>query len=159
MSAANDSVDTREPTIRVAALERGTVIDHLRKGTGLRVLRVLGLSHAGTIAIGLNLESKKLGGKDLIKIENRELSREEVNKIALLSPEATLSIIRDYRVVAKFEPELSDQLENLVRCPNPSCVSNQENIRSRFSVRQRRPLRIRCAYCERVANEEQIELL
>lgn len=159
MTNSNESVDVREPTIRVAALERGTVIDHLRKGTGLRVLRVLGLTHEGTIAIGLNLESKKLGQKDLIKIENRELSREEVNKIALLSPEATLSIIRDYRVVAKFEPELSDQLENLVRCPNPSCVSNQESIRSRFLVLARKPLRIRCAFCERVATEERIDLL
>ncbi len=153
----NETSATDERTIRVAALRQGTVIDHLRKGTGLRVLSALGLETAGTIAIGLNLDSGKLGAKDLIKIENRELTKAEVNKIALLSPEATLSIIRDFRVVAKFEPELSSELEGLVRCSNPSCVSNQENVKSRFQVLDRKPLRLRCFFCERAVTDERIE--
>ena len=146
-------------TIRVAALRQGTVIDHLRRGTGLKVLNVLGLTEAGTVAIGLNLDSSKLGAKDLIKIENRELTQGEVNKIALLSPEATLSIIRDFKVVAKFQPELSDVLVGLVRCPNPSCVGNHEQVASRFLVRHRKPLRLRCFFCERGVSEGQAELV
>ncbi len=153
-----DSVETDDRTIRVSALRQGTVIDHLRRGTGLKVLQVLGLKEEGAIAIGLNLDSKKLGFKDLIKIENRELSQEEVNKIALLSPEATLSIIREFRVVAKFEPELSATLEGLLRCPNPSCVSNHETLPSRFLVLNRKPLRVRCAFCERAITSDQIDL-
>jgi aspartate carbamoyltransferase regulatory subunit len=146
-------------TIRVAALRHGTVIDHLRRGTGLKVLSVLGLIDTGTVAIGLNLESGKLGGKDLIKIENRELSREDVNRIALLSPEATLSIIRDYEVALKFRPELSDELVGLLRCPNPNCVSNHEAIATKFQVRHRNPLRLRCFYCERGTAAQSVELL
>lgn len=148
-----------ERAIKVTALERGTVIDHLRKGTGLRVLKVLGLNTEGTVAIGLNLDSKKLRRKDLIKIENRELSREEVNKIAVLSPEATLSIIRDFKVVAKFQPELEDELEGVVACRNPSCISNHENIKTRFLVVDRKPLRLRCNYCERAIQQNEIELV
>jgi aspartate carbamoyltransferase regulatory subunit len=150
--------DVEMRTIKVSALERGTVIDHLRGGTGLRVLSVLGLKEDEAIALGLNLESKKLGTKDLIKIENRELSQEEVNKIALLSPEATLSIIRDYKVIAKFQPELSEVLIGLIRCSNPSCIGNHEPIRSEFRVVHRRPLRVRCRYCERATNGERLEL-
>lgn len=152
------TTETGARTIKVAALRQGTVIDHLRHGTGLKVLAVLGLHREGTIAIGLNLESKKLGMKDLIKIENRELSREEVNKIAVLSPEATLSIIRDFHVVAKFEPELSERLEGLIRCSNPSCIGNHEAVKSVFLVVNRRPLRVRCLHCERATAGDRLEL-
>lgn len=148
-----------ERAIKVSALAQGTVIDHLRHGTGLRVLKVLGLITEGAVAIGLNLDSKKLGRKDLIKIENRELTQEEVNKIALISPEATLSIIRQFNVVEKFQPQMTDDMEDVVRCRNPSCISNQERIKTRFVVVQRRPLRLRCHYCERAINGDEIDLL
>ncbi|MBI4882384.1 MAG: aspartate carbamoyltransferase regulatory subunit [Planctomycetes bacterium] len=145
-------------TIKVSALRQGTVIDHLRRGTGLHVLELLGLEHEGTVTIGLNLDSQKLKQKDLIKIENRELTQEEVNKIAILSPEATLSIIRDFKVFSKIRPELADELEGLVRCLNPSCISNNERIKSRFLVHKRSPLQLRCYYCERAIPEDEIQL-
>ncbi len=150
-----------ERSIKVSALERGTVIDHLRHGTGLRVLAVLGLSDADqTVSIGLNLDSRRMGRKDLIKIEGKELTREEIDKIAILSPEATLSIIRDFQVVSKLGPELENELEGVVRCRNPSCISNHERIPSRFLVADREPiLRLRCAYCERVVPQGEIDLL
>jgi len=151
-------VDERK-AIKVSALRQGTVIDHLRRGTGLRVLDLLALSAEGTVTIGLNLVSGKLGQKDLIKIENRELTREEVNKIAILSPEATLSIIRDFEVVSKIQPELADELEGLVRCLNPSCISNNERTKTRFLVHKRSPLHLRCYYCERAVPENEIELM
>lgn len=148
--------------IKVSALVQGTVIDHLRAGSGLRVLKVLGLTGSrareSAVAIGLNLDSGKLGHKDLIKIESRELTPDEVNKIALLSPEATLSIIRDYQVVRKFQPELTEALEDVIRCGNPSCISNQERIASLFQVVERRPLRVRCHYCERAVPGSEIDL-
>ena len=154
-----DNLVVEERAIKVSALPRGTVIDHLRRGTGLRVLQVLGLFTDGAVAIGLNLDSSKLGQKDLIKIENRELTQEEVNKIALLSPEATLSIIRDFKVVEKIRPELTDEMEDVIRCLNPSCISNQEDIKSRFHVLCREPLRARCYFCERAIGGDELELL
>jgi aspartate carbamoyltransferase regulatory subunit len=158
---ATDKLQREEKTIKVSALTNGTVIDHLAGGTGLRVLRVLGLDKGtvGPVAIGLALDSRKLGKKDLIKIEKREITQEEVNKIALISPEATLSIIRETHVVRKFRPEIPDLLESVVRCVNPSCVSNHERIRSRFRVLKRDPLRLRCEYCERAISGEDVELL
>lgn len=155
----SDRLLFEEHAIKVTALASGTVIDHLRKGTGLRVLQVLGLNATGAIAVGLNLDSKKLGHKDLIKIESRELSQDEVNKIAILSPEATLSIIRDFKVVAKFRPEITDEMAGVVRCANPSCISNIEHIKTRFRVIDRQPLRLRCHYCERAVAESEVELL
>ena len=145
--------------IQVSALPRGTVIDHLRNGTGLRVLKMLGLLTDGAVAIGLNLDSSKLAQKDLIKIENRELTQEEVNKIALLSPEATLSIIRDFQVVEKIRPKLTDEMTDVIRCQNPSCISNQEEIKSRFHRVAEEPLRVRCYFCERASGGDEIELL
>ncbi|MFO0980514.1 MAG: aspartate carbamoyltransferase regulatory subunit [Planctomycetota bacterium] len=149
---------TPEKSIKVSALKQGTVIDHLRRGSALRVIRLLGISSDGAVTIGLNLESHKYGTKELIKIENRELTQEEVSKIALLSPEATFSIIRSFEVVHKFRPELPDVVEGLVRCSNPSCITNADRIRTRFRVLRSQPLRLRCHYCERAFNEEEVEL-
>lgn len=155
----NERVLHEERSIKVAALRQGTVIDHLRRGTGLRVLKVLGLSNSGVVAIGLNLESSKLGHKDLIKIENRELTQDETDKIALLSPEATLSIIREFKVVSKLRPQLSDTIDGVLRCVNPACISNHEQLKTRFRLLERSPLRLRCCFCERAIPEQEIDLL
>ena len=151
---------TAPPEINVSALRDGTVIDHLRPGTALRVLEIIGSTKGRTVAIGLNLDSKKQEQKDLIKIEARELTKGEVNKIALLSPEATVSIIRDYVVVDKIRPKIPDILDNVVKCGNPSCITNNEGrALSRFLVLRRNPLRVRCEFCERAFHEAEIELI
>lgn len=147
------------PSIKVSALSEGTVIDHLVAGTALKVLQILGVHFEGAVTIGLNLESRKVGSKDIIKIERRELTPEEVAKIALISPRATFSIIRDYQVVEKFTPTLPKTIENLIRCPNPSCISREERVRTKFAVLRSEPLRVRCQYCERSLKKEEIELL
>ena len=147
-------------SIKVSALKQGTVIDHLRKGTALRVIQVLGLEVEGTVTIGLNLESGRLGGKDLIKIEHKELTKEEANKIALLSPDATFSIIRDFQVVDKKFPELPDSIEGIVKCTNPSCVTNHyKDVGTKFSVIRKKPVKLRCLYCERCFTEEEFSFI
>jgi aspartate carbamoyltransferase regulatory subunit len=150
---------TVEQTIKVAALREGTVIDHLVAGTALKVLSILGIQFDGAVMIGLNLDSHKAGRKDIIKIERHEVTPEEVAKIALLSPRATFSIIRDFHVAQKFTPSLPDVIENLIRCPNPSCVSNAAWVSSKFRVLRPDPLRVRCHYCERSLKKEEVELL
>lgn len=148
-----------QPLIKVSALREGTVIDHLVKGTALKVLTILGIEFDGAVTIGLNLESGKMGLKDIIKIERREVTPEEVSKIALVSPSARFSIIRDFLVVKKFTPTLPKLIEGLIRCHNPSCISSDERVRTKFVVLRADPLRVGCHYCERTQRKEEIELL
>jgi len=148
-----------QPQIKVSALREGTVIDHLAAGTALKVLDVLGIESDGAVMIGMFLESAKAGSKDIIKIENREVTPHEVSKIALISPRATFSIIRDFQVHDKFKPTLPEFVEDLIRCSNPSCISSQTEIATKFVVMRSDPLRVRCHYCERAFKKEEIELL
>src|SRR5262245_14189155 len=129
-----ERISAPEKSIKVSALRQGTVIDHLRRGSALRVIRVLGIALDGAGTVEVNLESRKYGLKELIKIENRELTEEEVSKIALLSPEATFCIIRSFEVVHKFRAQLPELVEGLVRCGNPSCITNADRLRTRFRV-------------------------
>lgn len=151
-----DGTDSQGKEIKVTALKEGTVIDHLASGTALKVIQALNIEKDKTLLIGLNLESKKLGSKDLIKIEKRELSQEEVNKIAILSPGATFSIIRNYEVADKVFPELPELVEGIVECTNPSCVTNKYDIPSVFKVVNRDPVKLGCKYCESSFKREEI---
>jgi len=144
-------------SIKVTALFNGTVIDHLDGGSALKVIEALDIGMEGPATIGLNFESKKHRTKDLIKIENKELTQEEINKIALISPGATCSIIRNFKVVDKIRPELPNRVEKLVKCNNPSCVTNQYEIPTVFTVLERDPIKLRCYYCERSFKKEEIQ--
>lgn len=154
--------DGNEPSksIKVSALKQGTVVDHLKKGTALRAIRVLGLQHGEAVTmIGMNFESAQYGKKDLIKIENKELTKDEVNKIALISPQATFSIIRNFKVVEKRFPELPEAIEGLVKCTNPNCVTNHyDDVKTNFIVLRSKPVKLRCHFCERSFDEEDVEL-
>jgi aspartate carbamoyltransferase regulatory subunit len=150
---------TVEQQIKVSALREGTVIDHLVAGTALKVLSVLGIKFEGAVTIGLNLDSRKAGRKDIIKIEKHEVTPGEVARIALISPRASFSIIRDFQVVDKFTPTLPEQIENLIRCPNPSCISTAPWMSTKFTVVRADPIKVRCHYCERSLKKEEIELL
>jgi aspartate carbamoyltransferase regulatory subunit len=150
---------TRGKGYYVSALRHGTVIDHLSPGTALAAHRALGLDARALVTIGINLNSGKLGRKDIIKIEDIELGRTELNRLALISPEATLSIIRDYRIVAKFRIEMPHEFTGIVRCSVPTCITNHEVMTTRFVVSRRDPLRLRCHYCERVLRPEELEII
>ncbi|RMH69118.1 MAG: aspartate carbamoyltransferase regulatory subunit [Gemmatimonadetes bacterium] len=149
-------------TMKVDAIRNGTVIDHIPAGRGLRVLEILESEEdqqKDLITIGLNLISGAYGRKDIIKIENRELTVNEVNQIALIAPEATLNIIRDFEVTEKKTVELPEKIEGLMHCPNPNCVTSDETIHTRLLRVSRTPVRLRCAYCERVFNVEEMKLV
>jgi len=143
----------------VSALREGTVIDHLGPRTAIKALRILGLPDDATVLIGVNLDSGKLGKKDLIKIQGIELDPDQINKIALLSPQATFSIIRDFVVVQKFRPELPPVIEGLLRCVNPACITQDPRVKGRFLTVRKEPLKLRCYFCERSLRENEIEFL
>jgi aspartate carbamoyltransferase regulatory subunit len=134
---------------RVFAIEDGTVIDHIPSPLALKVLQILGLSDDGIMSLGLNFPSKKLGRKDLIKIENMYLKEEETNKIALLAPTATINIIKNSELVEKRKITYPDNIVDIMRCPNPMCITNKEEITTKFDISERAPLSARCYYCER----------
>ena len=106
------------------------------------------------------LESKKLGSKGIIKISDKFFEKNELGKIAIIAPKANISIIKDYEVVEKFQLSLPDKIEGIIRCANPKCITNNErDIVSRFDVIDKDNLAVRCHYCEKVMNKEDIVLI
>ena len=136
---------SKEP--KVTKINNGTVIDHIPAGRALEVYKLLGTNNH-VVLIAMNIESTKLGHKDILKLENKFLSQDEANKMALIAPTATINIIRDFTISEKHKINLPDQMEGLVKCPNPMCVSNdkEELVKSRFF---REGKNYRCYYCER----------
>ena len=151
----------REKTVlRVPAIENGTVIDHIPAHATLTVVRILS-ELEDLVTIGVNLPSPKIGSKGVVKIANRKLSPDEVAKIALIAPQATLSIIESFDVVQKHEVTHPDVVTGIARCGNPNCITNHEAIVTRFSVVQApdSALRLVCHYCERAYDQEEIEFV
>lgn len=138
----------------IAPIRNGTVIDHITAGQALNVLKILNVNEntiSSTISVGMHVcSSKNDGFKDLIKIEDRELDKNTVDKIALISPNATISIIRDFVVSEKRPVYIEDHVCGIARCSNPNCITNMgEPIGTEFIVISRDPVRLRCAYCDR----------
>jgi aspartate carbamoyltransferase regulatory subunit len=144
-------------TQQVSKLKQGTVLDHLRAGTALQALRVLNLAADQRVTIGMNLTSKRLGRKDIIKIANYELNDDQAAKVALISPDATRSIIRDYKVAEKHDLHLPVAFRGLITCPNPNCIVHDERMLGSFVVERHDPVTVRCEYCERSITADQFE--
>ena len=137
--------------LKIPLIKDGTVIDHITAGNAVKVLHILGIpkTFSSIVSVAMNVKSQ-LGKKDIVKVENRELDPHEVDKIALIAPKATINIIRDYEVAEKHKVKLPEEIVGIVRCSNPTCVSNSnEPVKSRFMVINKDPPRIKCYYCER----------
>jgi len=148
-----------EEELRVQKIRNGTVIDHIKAGSALDVLTLLGVTgkEGYTVSIALNVPSKTFGKKDIVKIEERRPDPREVDMIAIVSPEATINIVKDYQVVDKKRVELPETIKRHVRCINPNCITNgTEPIVSLQDVVQKTPLQLRCRYCDRVVEHVQI---
>lgn len=145
--------------LQVAALENGTAIDHIPPSQLFKVAKLLGLEKMdNTITIGNNFHSSKMGCKGVIKISNKFFEEDEINRIALIAPKVILNIIRDYEVVEKKTVTLPDELVGLVKCNNPKCITNNEPMPSRFDVIDKETGTIKCRYCERKINKEDINI-
>ena len=138
--------------LKVSPIQNGTVIDHIECGMALKVLKILGLTEEppeNTTSVIIHVPGSK-GCKDIVKLENKELKKKEVNQIALISPDATINIIRDSEVVKKYRVELPKVVEGIVRCSNPNCITNfREPVEPKFNVESKKPVVLRCAYCNR----------
>ena len=136
--------------LRVSKIKDGTVIDHIRGGYALDVVKILGITgkEKKVMTIAINVPSKRFGAKDIVKIEGKALNSQEVNRIALVAPHAAINIIHDYMVVEKLEVKLPKAIEGIVKCVNPCCISNSdEPVLSKFYVKTEEPLMLKCHYC------------
>lgn len=145
--------------LKVKPIKNGTVIDHITSNRALSVLKILELpNEKTTVTVAMNVLSSEMGSKDIVKIEGRELAPKEVDKIALIAPSATINIIRDYEIVEKSKVHLLDKVNDILKCPNPNCITNtDEPVQIKFFVTGKKPVILRCYYCERIMEEDEIE--
>lgn len=146
---------------QVRSIENGTVIDHLPPSSIFKVIRLLQLEETfNAVIFGMNLDSRRMGKKSLIKIVDKYCGEGELAYLALVAPSASISIIKNYEVVDKRQIEAPDTVEGFVKCANPMCITNHEKITTHFTVAQQNgELQLRCRYCEKITPQEQIHII
>ena len=139
--------------LRVSKIRNGTVIDHVTGGQALNVLAILGIDGSGgeEVSVGMNVPSDRLGRKDIVKVEGRELSQDEVDVLSLIAPDATINIVSDYEVVDKRRLDRPEFVEGVLSCPNRNCITtDDEPVDSKFEVLNDE---VRCVYCETIIRD------
>jgi aspartate carbamoyltransferase regulatory subunit len=151
----------KEPKqLSVSAIQNGTVIDHIPAKNLFKVIQILGLDRFDNqITFGTNLESKKLGKKAIIKISGKYFADDDINRIALVAPDAKLNIIKDYEVIEKKVVEVPDIIIGIARCMNPKCITNFESVTTRFKVVSKKNVALKCHYCEKITNQENLQII
>ncbi|MDR0368789.1 MAG: aspartate carbamoyltransferase regulatory subunit [Bacteroidales bacterium] len=144
----------------VSAIKNGTVIDHIPADKLFQVIRALDLKDCpDQILMGNNLTSSKLGKKGIIKCQDKFFKKDEINKIALITPQATLITIRNYDVVEKIRIGIPDTIEGMVQCYNPKCITNNEAVLPKFVVIDKEDIKLQCHYCRKITKKETITFL
>ena len=147
--------------LMVAAIENGTVIDHIPSNKLFEVIKLLHLSeiHSSSIMMGYNLKSNKFGHKSIIKISDRYFTEAELNSLSVIAPNVTLCTIKDYEVVEKKNVSLPQEIRGIVRCANPKCITNNEPMTTIFHVSDANKGTIRCHYCEKEQSLDNVKLV
>lgn len=147
-------------TLEVTALENGTVIDHIPSKSVFQVVKILGLeSFDNRILIGVNLDSNKLKSKGIVKVKDKFFKPDEINKIALVAPQASHIIIKNFEVVEKTKITIPDEIIGIVKCVNPKCITNHEEIVTKFDVISKIELKLKCRYCEKITEQANLTVL
>lgn len=139
--------------LKVTPIRNGTVIDHLPAGSALAVCKVLAIPRDGSasvVSVVMNVPSQSGGRKDIVKVEDRELDADDLERLAVLAPEATVNLIRDYHVAEKVNPRVPERVHGVFRCPNPACITNDhEPVASEYKVvaSNGSGIVLECAYC------------
>ncbi|MBT4823698.1 aspartate carbamoyltransferase regulatory subunit [Candidatus Woesearchaeota archaeon] len=146
--------------MKLGKVKNGTVIDHIPPELCFRLIKILNLEGYGhVLSSATNLISAKLGKKGMIKISGKFLTEEEVNKVAVVAPNVTMCTVTDYNVSNKIKLSLPREIKKIVNCNNPNCITNVEEVSTHFYVVQESPLNIKCHYCERTIDKEEITLI
>jgi aspartate carbamoyltransferase regulatory subunit len=150
----------KDKQLSVSAIKEGTVIDHIPASALFKVVSILNLDTLDTmITIGNGLESSKLGHKGIIKLSKVFFKDDEINKIAMVAPCAKLNIIRDYDVVEKRVVEIPDEIIGIAKCVNPKCITNNEKVNTRFEVISKAEVKLKCHYCEKITDQDNIVII
>jgi aspartate carbamoyltransferase regulatory subunit len=146
--------------LKVSAIENGTVIDHIPTRSVFQVINMLSLNECeNQILFGTNLDSKKYGKKGIIKVSNRYFNPADVNKIALVAPTATLIEIKNYKVIQKKNLVIPDEVSKFVKCVNPNCITNHEDVIPHFRVIDKEEIKLQCQYCEKTTAKDNFYFL
>ena len=146
--------------LSVSAIKNGTVIDHIPADSLFDVIQILDLNKLDQrMSFGTNMESKKLGQKAIIKLSKVFFDESDLNRIALVAPQAKLNIIKDYKVVEKRIVEIPDEIESIAKCVNPKCITNFESVTTRFKVVSKKNVALKCHYCEKITDQEHMVIL
>lgn len=144
----------------VAAIENGTVIDHIPTDKTFQVVNLLELQHLKTpVTIGMNFLSKKIGQKGIIKVADKFFTDEEISRLSVVAPNIVLNIIRDFDVVEKKDVRTPDELRGIVKCNNPKCITNNEPMETLFHVVDKENGTLKCHYCEKEQDINKVELV
>ena len=138
---------------KVEPIENGTVLDHLPAKSALQVLKILNLDFESPVEILINVNSKTNGKKDIIFIENKEITIDEIKKIGLIAMDCTWNIIENKTVTNKQTIKLPENAKNIIICPNSKCITNYENIDTKFKISSEN---VTCEYCNRVINNNEL---
>jgi aspartate carbamoyltransferase regulatory subunit len=144
--------------MKVPGIESGTVIDHIPSESTFKVLDILKIGDE-LVTIGNNLSSKKIGKKGIIKVSDKMLKKEELDKIALIAPQATINEIKNFKVVKKRQVQMPSLFLGMIKCFNPTCITRHQDVKTKFILINKKPVELKCHYCESVFDKEQLELL
>ena len=135
---------------KVYAIERGTVIDHIPSPKAMKVVEILGVQQEGILTVGINFKSDRLESKDIVKVENLKLTTQVTDRLALVAPTATINIIEGGKVTEKRPIQVPKEFKGMLKCPNPNCITNLEEVTTHFlrEGKEDKPI-VRCKYCER----------
>ena len=143
----------------VAAIENGTVIDHIPAEKTFQVVNLFELQKLSTpVTIGYNFTSSKVGCKGIIKVSDKFFTDNEISRLSVVAPNIILNIIRDYEVVEKKQVITPDELCGIVKCNNPKCVTNNEPMATIFNVVDKAAGILKCHYCDKEQQIDNVEL-
>ena len=138
--------------LQITSIKNGFMLDHINAGMGVKIFRYLNLDKLGhQVALIINADSKKMGKKDIIKIENIE----EINYtvLGLLSPGITINEVRNEKIISKVNPELPNKIQDILICENPNCITLQEKyVPHSFTLVDKEKGSYKCEYCEQIVN-------
>lgn len=147
--------------LEVRAIENGTVIDHLPADSLFKIINILELNkETNRITFGTNLESKRSGTKAIIKINGRFCQQEEIDRMAIVAPMATVNIIKNFEVIEKRRVNVPESITGFVKCVNPKCITNNEPVQTAFTViTSKEGISLRCRYCEKSTTQNSFEII
>lgn len=134
--------------MNIDSIQNGVVIDHIASGCGMMLFNLLGLDGLdASVAIIKNVQSKKMGKKDIIKIDaDIDLN---LDVIGYVDPDATVNIIKNGVLTEKMSIDMPETLVNVIQCKNPRCITScEQELDQIFKLSDKKNKEYRCLYCE-----------